>query len=101
MSEVKISTLAEFDPPGYPYVNDGLNQQERQAWSAQVSSWMNTELTAKYPDGTPLTGGDDVLRTPLQQFFNGTITPYDVKQKPVAITWIGFPKLVGLHKHSN
>ncbi|KAK3312167.1 hypothetical protein B0H66DRAFT_525165 [Apodospora peruviana] len=51
------------------------------------------EITATKPNGGALQGPDG-NRTPLTQFFNGTVTAYDTDQKPVSITWIGFPNLV-------
>lgn len=86
--------LPELNPPGWPYVNDGLSAGQKEAWSQEVSSWMETERTAKNPDGTTLTGGSNVIRTPLTQFFNGTVTPYNTEQPPQPISWIGFPGLV-------
>lgn len=91
---VTIQKLAKFDPPGWPFVDDGLTDPQKLDWSKQISSWMDAEITAKEPDGTPLPGPRGTNRTPLTQFFNGTITAYDTSQKPVAITWIGFPNLV-------
>jgi hypothetical protein len=90
-----IRVLDRFDPPGSPYVDDGLSDADKLAWSKQISSWMTTEINAKDENGDPLEGGGGVLRTPLTQFFNGTVTAFDVDQDPVAITWIGFPNLVG------
>ncbi|KAI1320783.1 hypothetical protein F5Y16DRAFT_389559 [Xylariaceae sp. FL0255] len=92
---LKISRLPAFDPPGCPYVDDGLTSQQKSSWSTDnISKWMNEEISAKDDDGNSLTGGGGVIRTPLTQFFNGTFTPYDIGQKPVPISWIGFPKLV-------
>ena len=91
---VTAQVLPELNPPGWPYVDDGLSAENKAAWSREVSSWMETEITAKNPDGTPLTGGSNVLRTPLTQFFNGTVTAYDTSQPPQTISWIGFPGLV-------
>ena len=86
--------LSELNPPGWPSVNDGLTAEQKAAWSQLVSSWMETEITAKNDDGSPLIGGRGVVRTPLAQFFNGTVTAYDTTQLPQAISWIGFPGLV-------
>lgn len=90
----KVQTLAEFDPPAYPIVDDGLTPDQRLQWSKQIAEWMDMEITATQPDGEPLPGPHDTNRTPLPQFFNGTITPYDTDQKPVPITWNGFPNMV-------
>ncbi|KAL6402246.1 hypothetical protein AUP68_14714 [Ilyonectria robusta] len=85
---VSIQKLAKFDPPGYPDVDDGLTDPQKLAWSQKISDWMDFEIA-----------GDDESgqrsgRTKLPQFFNGTVTAYDVSQQPAAITWIGFPNLV-------
>jgi len=37
-----------------------------------------------------------IKRTPLQQFFNGTITAYETTQEPTPIQWIAFPKKVSI-----
>ncbi|KAK1750174.1 hypothetical protein QBC47DRAFT_126078 [Echria macrotheca] len=100
MSGVSIQKLKEFDPPGFPDVDDGLTPEQRQGWSDQISSLMNLEIAAKDSDGNPLPGPDNTNRTPLTQFFNGTVTAFETDQKPVAITWIGFPNLVKT-KHPN
>jgi hypothetical protein len=91
---VTIQVLPEFNPPGWPDVNDGLSAKQKAAWSQLVSSWMQTEITAKNDDGSPLIGGGGVVRTPLTQFFNGTVTPYATTQPPQTVSWIGFPGLV-------
>ena len=94
MGVFSVETLSEFDPPGYPDVDDGLTPEQRLGWSQQISAWMNMEITAIQPDGTPLDGPSDIPRTPLTQFFNGTVTAFETDQKPVSITWIAFPNLV-------
>ena len=94
MPVLSVETLSEFDPPGYPDVDDGLTAEQRLGWSQKISGWMNMEITAVEPDGGPLEGPDGIPRTPLTQFFNGTITAYETTQKPVAITWTAFPNLV-------
>ncbi|KAK3368703.1 hypothetical protein B0H63DRAFT_515247 [Podospora didyma] len=97
---VTLRTLAAFDPPGHPYVDDGLTAPQKLSWSKEISSWMQAEITAQEPDPDhpgktrPVLGPKNIPRTPLAQFFNGTITAFDVDQEPVAITWIGFPNLV-------
>ncbi|KAK4224653.1 hypothetical protein QBC38DRAFT_485047 [Podospora fimiseda] len=96
MSNLQETTLSEFDPPGYPYVDDKLTPAQKLEWSKGISEFMNTEISAKQPDGTPLDGPDNTFRTPLTQFFNGTVTAFDVDQEPVQITWIGFPNIVAV-----
>ena len=44
---------------------------------------MNDEIAGKVPG-----------RTPLKQFFNGTVTAYEVGQAGVKIVWNGFPNRV-------
>ena len=83
-----------FDPPGYPDVDDGLTPEQRLGWSEQISGWMDLEIKAVHPNGDPLDGPFGTNRTPLTQFFNGTVTAFETNQKPVSITWIGFPNLV-------
>jgi hypothetical protein len=92
-----IQVLPELNPPGWPYVDDGLSAEQKAAWSQQVSDWMKTEITAKNDDGSPLIGGGGVVRTPLTQFFNGTVTAYDTTQPPQTISWTGFPGLIARH----
>ena len=94
-----IQVLPELNPPGWPYVNDGLSAEQKEAWSQLVSSWMQVEITAKNPDGSPLTGGGGIVRTPLAQFFNGTVTAYDTTQPPQTISWTGFPGIVYMISH--
>ena len=96
MGNFQESTLAEFDPPAYPYVDDNLTPAQKLDWSKQISEWMNTEITAKQPDGSSLPGPGDTDRTPLPQFFNGTVTAFDVNQDPLEITWTGFPNIVAV-----
>ncbi|KAF7539838.1 hypothetical protein G7Z17_g12338 [Cylindrodendrum hubeiense] len=81
---LNVQKLAIFDPPGYPEVDDGLTDSQKLAWSQKISRWMDSEIAGK-----PGQFG----RTKLPQFFNGTVTAYDVAQQPAAITWIGFPNL--------
>ncbi|KAH6844692.1 hypothetical protein B0I37DRAFT_433185 [Chaetomium sp. MPI-CAGE-AT-0009] len=92
--KVTIKVLPEFNPPGWPYVDDGLSAEQKATWSQLVSSWMQNEITATNDDGSPLTGGGGVLRTPLTQFFNGTVTAYNTAQEPQTISWTGFPGLI-------
>lgn len=86
---VSVQKLARFDPPGYPDVDDGLTDPQKLAWSQKISEWMDSEIAGDDEDSGRPSG-----RTKLPQFFNGTITAYDVTQQPAAITWIGFPNLV-------
>ncbi|KAK3941638.1 hypothetical protein QBC46DRAFT_353084 [Diplogelasinospora grovesii] len=83
MANTTFKKLDAFDPPGFPHTNDNLTPEQRSVWSSQkISSWMDAEI-----DGD---GGE----TKLPQFFNGTVEEFDVDQKPLAITWVGFPGLV-------
>ncbi|RSL69401.1 hypothetical protein CEP53_002231 [Fusarium sp. AF-6] len=105
MSEKFTSeTIPSFDPPGFPFQDDNLTDDQKQEWSDTVSSWMDEEINAGYTDDkgvfhrTP--GGREpnlFNRTPLTQFFNGRATPYNVKRKPISISWPAFPRLVAIH----
>ena len=75
---VLASKLKVFSPPGNI---DDLSDANRAGWSEAVSSWMSNEITGR-------TAG----RTPLKQFFDGTVTAYRQAQQGVKITWTGFPK---------
>lgn len=91
---LKASVLTEFDPPGFPYVDD-LQPQNKITWSrTRVSDWMQNEITATNDDGTPLQGPNGINRTPLDQFFNGTVTAFETGQKADPIHWAAFPKRV-------
>ncbi|KAM6519209.1 hypothetical protein FALCPG4_012856 [Fusarium falciforme] len=94
-------TIASFDPPGFPVQDDKLTEKQKQEWSDTISFWINQEINAGYTDEDgvfqPLQAGKEGAifnRTPLTQFFNGRLTPFNVSQKPTAITWSGFPRLV-------
>lgn len=90
------TVLTEFDPPGFPYV-DEIRSQNKIAWSkTRISDWMQNEITAKNDDGTPLQGPNGIIRTPLDQFFNGTVTPFNTGQAPDPIHWTAFPKRVSM-----
>jgi len=98
MSSFVAEKLAAFDAPGYPHLDDGLNPAQKLSWSDKISKWITGEINAVDENGKPLEGpvvnGVQTYRTVLTQFFNGTATPYDLKQKPTSITWFGFPKRV-------
>ena len=75
------ATLPDFAPPGN--LNE-LTSENKQTWSSQyISKWMNDEIAGNNPG-----------RSPLSQFFNGTVTPFDVSQSPARIQWIAFPNKV-------
>lgn len=100
MGDANASTLPAFNPPGFPSQDDGLNAQQRAAWSDTISEWMTNEISGQYRDENgnlqPLDGPCGTYRTKLPQFFNGTVTPFNTAQKPALISWIGFPNLVGI-----
>lgn len=79
--------LPGFSPPGdLP----DFNPETREIWSRNyISRWMTGEINAD-----PRVVGPN--RTPLQQFFNGTVTPFD-NSKQIPVTWNAFPKLVCAH----
>lgn len=77
-------TLPAFNPPGNL---PDFDQATRALWSSNyISYWMTAEINA---DPAVVSRN----RTKLQQFFNGTIVPFDNTQ-PTAATWSAFPKLV-------
>ena len=85
MADFHTSTLPDFDPPGNL---PDLNAETRQVWSNKfISYWMTGEIEAN-------TDVTIQKRTPLQQYFNGTIVPFDTTQKPNPVTWTAFPKRV-------
>ncbi len=78
---VNAATIAEFSAPGNI---DELTPANRSLWSREfISRWMNDEIEGNHPG-----------RTPLTQFFNGTVTAYEVGQAGVNIVWNGFPNRV-------
>lgn len=92
MSNFKATKLTQFNPPGNLQDLTPANQKK---WSEdKISGWMNLEISAKYPNGDPLIGGDNVVRSPLQAFFNGTVTAYDQGAATVSIPWTAFPNRV-------
>lgn len=97
-SKITVTTLSAFDPPGYPLVDDKLDEQQKATWSNMISDLMTLEIEAEYRDDKgklhPLPGPNHTIRTPLTQFFNGSVTPFDIDQKPIHITWNGFPNIV-------
>lgn len=97
-SKITITTLSAFDPPGYPLVDDKLDEQQRASWSNTISDMMTLEIEAESRDAKgklePLTGPNNIIRKPLTQFFNGSVTPFDIDQKPIRITWNAFPNIV-------
>ncbi|KAK7426016.1 hypothetical protein QQZ08_007464 [Neonectria magnoliae] len=88
------STLPAYNPPAYPHQDDGLSTKLKADWSQTISDWMTLEINAKDPiTGDPLLGPYNIPRTPLSQFFNGRVTPFNIGQKPTPVSWIGFPNL--------
>ena len=93
MSSASIKTLEAYSPPCN--LSD-LTVDNQRLWSKlQIAHWIQSEINAVDPDnGGPLEGPNGIKRTPLSPYFNGTFTPFDVDQVPVAITWTAFPNLV-------
>ena len=93
MAPASVRTLTAYSPPAN--LSD-LTDNNKQLWSEQnIAHWIQSEIDAKDPDtGEPLAGPDNIPRTPLSQFFNGTVTAYDVDQAPIVIDWKAFPNLV-------
>ncbi|KPM37858.1 hypothetical protein AK830_g8703 [Neonectria ditissima] len=99
--EITTSTIPAFNPPAYPYQDDDLSTEQKAKWSETISDWMTLEINAKDSEtGEPLQGPYGP-RTPLTQFFNGRVTPFNVAQKPTPISWIGFPNLVANSTHTD
>ena len=84
---VHIATLPEHSPPAYL---DDLTPDNKKLWSKNViSAYMAQEIQGGLP------GPCGSTRSPLSQFFDGTVTAFDVDQTPVSnIQWIGFPNQV-------
>lgn len=82
------STITEFSAPGK--INE-LTPANRSIWSREfISQWMNDEIEGNHPG-----------RTPLTQFFNGTVQPYEVGQAGVNIVWNGFPNRIAMQFGNN
>jgi hypothetical protein len=82
--------IPAFSPPGN--INE-LTPENKAIWSKKfISQWMNDEIAGNEE------GPWGIKRTPLQQFFNGTITAYETTQEPTAIQWIAFPKKVIIYR---
>ena len=96
MSPTSIKTLDIYSPPGN--LSDLSTDNQKQWSESYIAHWIQSEIKAVDPDTDepPLYGGGGIIRTPLSQFFDGTVTPFDVDQTPATITWIGFPNLVRL-----
>ena len=93
MAPASIRTLSTYSPPAK--LSD-LTDENKKLWSEHnIAHWIQSEIDAIDPDtGKALTGPDNIPRTPLSQFFNGTVTAYDVDQAATPIEWIAFPNLV-------
>lgn len=96
MSPTSIKTLEVYSPPGN--LSDLTTDNQKQWSKSYIAHWIQSEIKAVDPDTDkpPLYGGGGIIRTPLSQFFDGTVTPFDVDQTPATITWIAFPNLVRL-----
>jgi len=83
-----MTTLKRFSPPGN--LKD-LNEENLQIWSDKnIGKWTDDEIAGRVP------GPCNTDRTPLSQYFNPTITPFNQGQKPVTVTWNAFPNQVKL-----
>ena len=93
MAPASVRTLTAYSPPAN--LSD-LTDKNKKLWSEHnIAHWIQSEIDAIDPDtGKPLTGPDNIPRTTLSQFFNGTVTAYDVDQAAIAIPWKAFPNLV-------
>lgn len=93
MAPVSVRKLSAYSPPAN--LSD-LTDNNKQLWSEHnIAHWIQSEIDAIDPaTGKALTGPDNIPRTPLSQFFNGTVTAYDVDQAATPIDWKAFPNLV-------
>lgn len=93
MAPASTRTLSTYSPPAN--LSD-LTDDNKQLWSEHnISHWIQSEINAIDPNtGKALEGPDNIPRTPLSQFFNGTVTAYDVDQAATSNDWIAFPNLV-------
>ena len=77
--------LPEFHPPANL---DDMTPEVQKIWSEKyISYWMTGEIEADKDVTIP-------GRTPLSQYFNGTVTAFDWSQKVTPVTWNAFPNLV-------
>ena len=77
--------LPEFHPPANL---DDMTPEVQKIWSEKyISYWMTGEIEADEHVTVP-------GRTPLAQYFNGTVTAFDQSQKVTPVTWNAFPNLV-------
>ncbi|KAE8399527.1 hypothetical protein BDV37DRAFT_287549 [Aspergillus pseudonomiae] len=73
------------EPPGN--LSD-LTGDNKDKWSKDyISHWMQGEIKA---DPRVVGAG----RTPLTQFFDGTVTPFNQQDKPLPVEWNAFPNLI-------
>ncbi|KAI9370724.1 hypothetical protein BJX61DRAFT_544354 [Aspergillus egyptiacus] len=80
-----MTTLKRHEPPGHL---DDLTEANKDIWSKDyISYWMQGEIKA---DPNVVSKG----RTPLTQFFDGTVTPFNQEQKPTPVKWNAFPNLI-------
>ena len=82
------STIPRHNPPGYPLVDD-LTDANKAIWSKEyISAWINAEIKR----GPNVCRKGDPKVGKLTQFFDGTVTPYDVAQAGADIgPWEAFP----------
>lgn len=82
-----VQTLSAHSPPAN--LND-LSKANKEIWSEKrISAWMAQEIDGGIPGpcGKP--------RTALSQFFDGTVTAFNVDQTPIAtIHWTAFPNRI-------
>ena len=96
MSSASIKTLEAYSPPGN--LSD-LTAHNQELWSKRcIARWIQSEIKAVDPETNkkPPVQAGEFIRTPLSQFFDGTVTPFDHDQTPATIKWKAFPNLVRL-----
>ncbi|GKZ38164.1 hypothetical protein AbraIFM66950_010159 [Aspergillus brasiliensis] len=80
-----MTTLKRHEPPGNL---PDLSEENKNLWSQNyISYWMKGEI-----DADPNVVGKG--RTPLTQFFDGTVTPFNQQDPPRVVEWNAFPKLI-------
>jgi hypothetical protein len=81
----RASTLPSFSPPGNL---DDLVEKNKEIWSEQrIGKWMDDEIAGG------MNGPCKKPRTPLPQFFNGTVTAFEGGQHKT-VDWNAFPNQV-------
>ncbi|KAF8453890.1 hypothetical protein BDZ91DRAFT_853127 [Kalaharituber pfeilii] len=88
-----VSVHMSVLPPGN---TTDLTDANKTIWSDKfIGKWIDEEIKGGLP------GPCGTNRGELPQFFNGTVTPYNVKSNGTLISWIGFPNLLNVQYQSS